>query len=476
MLAGKRASLLVAGLVAVAVAAAGCGNSRADKAGGSEQERTTLRMANPAVGADEPELDPFLTEVARRSGGTIRIEVAGSWRLGRVDSETALIHDVETGKVAMGWVGTRAWDSVGVRSLDALHAPFLIDSYELEQAVVSAPMIRQMLRPIEKLGLVPLGVLPGPLREPLGKAPLRNPADFAGKRIGVQGSRAAMMTMRAFGASPERFASAGSIRGFDGIDQQLTAIDGNRYDADARYVTANVKLWPRPLVVFMNRKAFERLSAAQQRLLEDAVRHAVPPTARLLAEREAESAANLCRRGTVFASASASDLAGLRSAVRPVYADMERDPATKAFIRQIRKLKRVVVRTASVPQLGTCSRAKGTTGNARSEALIAGRYTATVTRAELLAAPTFTPGEDNIGNHGSYRLELRDGRWTVTNFSANGSAGGTYTVDAKSLTLRPAGTGEVWAFRWSLYRGALTLTMVSPGPTWLVVHPWVRTT
>jgi TRAP-type C4-dicarboxylate transport system substrate-binding protein len=474
VIAGTRTALLAAGLVAVAVAAAGCGSSRADKAGGSEQARTTLHMANPNGGTDE--LGPFLTEVVRRSHGAIRIEVENSWRDGRVDSETALIHDVAAGKVAMGWVGTRAWDSVGVTSLDSLHAPFLIDSYELEEAVVRAPMIRQMLRPIEKLGLVPLGVLPGPLREPLGRTPLRSPADFAGKTIGVQGSRAASMTMRAFGAAPRRIAITQPLRGLDGADQQLTSIDGNGYDADARYVTGNVRLWPRPLVVFMNRKAFDRLSAAQQRLLVDAVRNAVRPTARLLAEREAESAGNLCRRGAVFVSASAAELAELRSAVRPVYSVLERDPATNAFIGQIRTLKRAV-REASVPQIGTCARGTGTTGDARSQALIAGRYTATVTRAELLGNPTFESGEDNPGNHGRYRLELRDGRWALINFSIHYTSGGTFTVDADTITLRPDTpdtTGEVFVFRWSLYRGALTLTKVSPGPTPFVVHPWIR--
>jgi TRAP-type C4-dicarboxylate transport system substrate-binding protein len=470
VIARTRSALLAAGLVTVAVAAAGCGSSRADKAGGSEQERTTLHMANPVGGVDE--LGPFLTDVARRSHGAIRIEVESSWRGGRVDSETALIHDVEAGKVAMGWVGTRAWDSVGVTSLDALHAPFLIDSYELEQAVVRAPMIRKMLRPIERLGLVPLGVLPGPMREPLGVTPLRSLADFAGKTIGVQGSRAATMTMRAFGAAPARFASAGPIRGFDGIDQQLTAIDGNGYDADAKYVTGNVKLWPRPLVVFMNRKAFDRLSPAQQRMLEDAIKGALAPTTRLIAEREAESAGNLCRRGAVFVSASAAELAELRSAVRPVYSVL--DPATKAFVAQIRTLKRAV-RNTSVPHLGTCSQGTGATGGARGQALIAGRYTATVTRAELLKNPAFEYGEDNPGNYGRYQLELRDGRWKLINFSIDYTSGGTYTVDASTITLRPATTGEVFVFRWSLYRGALTFTKVSPGPTPFVVHPWVST-
>ena len=40
-----------------------------------------------------------------------------------------MIGDVEAGKADLGWAGSRAFDSVGVPSFDALHAPLLIDSY-----------------------------------------------------------------------------------------------------------------------------------------------------------------------------------------------------------------------------------------------------------------------------------------------------------------------------------------------------------
>jgi hypothetical protein len=311
------------------------------------------------------------------------------------------------------------------------------------------------------------------MREVLGRTPLRSPADFAGKTIGVQSSKLAAATTRALGATPRSFPSMGRIDGFDGIEQQLTAIDGNGYDAVAKYVTANLKLWPRPLVLFMNREAFDRLSTAQQRLLRDAVGNAVAPTLRLLADRDAESAGNLCRRGAVFVSATQGDLAALRTAVGPVYAELERDPETKAFIDRIRTLKRAT-RNAPAPNAAACKQAAGAGGGARGRQLIAGTYTATVTRGELLRHPAFESGEDNRGNYGKYRLHFEEGRWTIENLSIHMSAGGTYSIDGNTITLRPSTTGEIFVYHWSLYRDAVTFTKVSPGPTWLVVHPWQR--
>jgi TRAP-type C4-dicarboxylate transport system substrate-binding protein len=471
VIATSRTALLALSLALVA-AAAGCGTgSSSDKAGGQEQQTTVLRMANAIGGTDE--LGPFLGEVTRLSRGELRIDVRNSWRLGRVDYETALIRDVRAGKADIGWVGARAWASLGVTSFDALQAPFLIDTYGLEQEVVRSPMVAQMLARLGALGVVPIGVLPGPLRETLGRAPLRSRADFAGKSIGVQRSWVATATMRTLGAKPTSFPTQGEIGAFDGIEQQVTSIDGNHYDAVARYVTGNLKLWPRPLVLFMNRAAFDRLPKAQQRLLREAVRDAVAPTARLLVAREAESAGNLCRRGAIFVSSSSAELAELGTAVRPVYAELEREPETRAFIQRIQALKRARP-DAPAPADTTCKPGAGAGTSARGSQLIAGTYTATVTHTELLEHPAFESGEDNRGNYGSYRLHFAKGRWTVENLSAHGSVGGTYSIDGTTITLRPSGTGEIFVYRWSLYRDALTFTKVSAGPTWLVVHPWHR--
>jgi hypothetical protein len=44
------------------------------------------------------------------------------------------------------------------------------------------------------------------------------------------------------------------------------------------------------------------------------------------------------------------------------------------------------------------------------------------------------------------------------------------------VTLRPTfpadQTGQEFVYRWSRYRGVLSFTKVTLGPTFLVVHPW----
>jgi TRAP-type C4-dicarboxylate transport system substrate-binding protein len=262
--------------VLAAVLFAGCGAAGGDRAGGAPApEPRVLTLAN-AFG-DSGELEGFIQQVDRLSNGTLRIEVQDSWRDGEATAEQQLIVDVRAGAADLGAAPSRAWDSLGVRSVRALHAPLLVDSYALQQRVVEGPLVTDMLKGLEPLGLAGLGVLPGPMRKPLGVTrPLAKPADYKGLAFGIQRSGVADATFRALGATPVPFPADGAIMRFGAIEQQLHAIDGNRYADSAKYLTANVNLWPRPLVLFANQAAFDALTANQQDLLRRAVAAATP--------------------------------------------------------------------------------------------------------------------------------------------------------------------------------------------------------
>src|SRR5262245_49905661 len=145
---------------AVLLGVVGCAGTGSDKSGARDKSPVVLTMANEFGGTDE--LGPFLGAVHNLSHGTIRIEVRNRWRLGQTRFENGLIQDVRRGTVDLGWTGSRAWDSVGVKSLRALHAPFLIDGFALQERVARSPIAREMMAGLEPLGLVGLGVLPGP--------------------------------------------------------------------------------------------------------------------------------------------------------------------------------------------------------------------------------------------------------------------------------------------------------------------------
>ena len=471
-------------LLAVMAVLAGCGSSGFNKAGDSQPRRpVVLTLANS--NGNSGELDGFAGNVWRLSGGTMRIAIKYNWRSGQVKPETGLIGDVRAGKADLGVVGSRAWDSVGVNGFRALGAPLLIDSYALQDRVLRSPMIGQMLAGLRPLGLAGIGVLPGPLRKPLGiTRPLLTPADYAGLRIGAQQSLVAGATMRALGATPVWLAVGGPVTGFGGVEQQISSIAGNQYDQAGKYLTANVSLWPRPLVLFATGKAWASLTPAQRRILSRAVTGDLAAETNVVRGGERIDTATLCRRGRLrFLDATPADLAALRRAVQPVYAQLERDPQTRRYIRQIQALRQGIPPEAA-PGCAPAARPTGTAGT------LDGVYRFTDTAAELRAAPGTTPGEVMPENYGTWTLVLDRGHFATTQEDSQACtwAYGTFTIKGNKIewlftdggapthdnaTNKP---GEDFIYGWSLYRGVLTLSPVKGAisPSNFRVKPWAR--
>lgn len=412
---------------AITVAVAGCGGAGDDRAGGKPGPTAlTLTMAN---GLFRPEdLQTFADEVARLSDGKMRIEFRDRW-LGWPwrRPESAVIHDVAAGKADLGSVASRAWDDVGISSFNALHAPLLVDSYALQGEVLDSGVPGEMLEALEPLRLVGLGILPGPLRKLLGvERPLRQPADFRGQSIGLAASRVGRETLRALGAAAIAVPAGSQIDGLDGLEQQVDSIESNTYDAAAKYLTTNVDLWPRPLVLFMNKAAFTALEPAQRDVLREALRNVLPETLADIRSREQTAAAVLCRRGLSFVVATPADISKLRDALVPVYRELEQDDQTRSFIARIRQLRQTT--SASAETLQSCS-----TGERSSSAAIPnGVYTNTATAADARRAQ-IGAGDPIYGNLPiRNRLVLESNDFVLHNAFPDGRSeiglSGTYSV------------------------------------------------
>ena len=275
-----RSAAWAAGVLAVllAVLLAACGGSATDKAGAADEASQPVVLTFASTSGKVPgQLEVFADEVARRSNGTLRIEFTPEWRPGDPNAEQGTVADVRGRKVDMEWVGERVFDTLGVTSFQPLLAPLLVDSYDLERRVFEEGIPEQMLPAVEELGLVGIVVLPGPMRKLAGvNHPFLRLADFEGQVVGGADNALARRTFEALGATIRAVTAGGSLDGLDGLDQQLDSIWGNRYNKQAQSVTANLNLWPRPLVIVMGKQVFETLTPEQQAALREAGAAAVP--------------------------------------------------------------------------------------------------------------------------------------------------------------------------------------------------------
>ncbi|MDP8969378.1 MAG: hypothetical protein M3N52_02530, partial [Actinomycetota bacterium] len=267
-----RANIITGAVVACfSLLLSACADSGADKAGERQgRDPTILTFANVALGLPA-QLDVYAREVEALSGGTLRIEFHNHWRPNSTTFEIDTIDDVRAGEVDMAWVGARAFDVVGVTSFQALLAPMLVDSYDLQAAVFEAGIPDRMLGGLRSTGLEGIGVLPSPMERIMGIShAFVNPADFEGEVVGTVRSALGEQTFEALGATPQWGVanSKNATAGLDATNASLLNIfrlSGER--AGRGFTTANLNLWPRPLVLFMEADRFAALAPEHRDIL-----------------------------------------------------------------------------------------------------------------------------------------------------------------------------------------------------------------
>lgn len=453
---------------------AGCGSSTNKATGARPVKPVVLTLAN-GMWADAG-VGEWVQAVERLSRGAVRIEVRGGWRRGEVQADRGMLGDVRAGRVDLGHIPTRAWDTLGVDSFQPLEAPLLVDSLALEERVLTGQPGASMLAGVRAAGVEPVALLPGPLRRPVGVSrDLRGPGDYRGALIGLPPSAVHQATARALGARVAAVAGAGRLAGLDGTEADLAAMDFDLYDRQARSVTADVVLWPHASTVVMNRHAWERLTPGQRAVLTDAARTAVGPAMHRERDFERGAAQSLCDRGFALVRAGAAGVAALRRAVDPVYRKLESDSVKRRALENIRAVKA----TLPAEPAAACGRDQGRPPVPDAPPLV-GTWRVRVTRAQMAAAHRL-PQEAVDDNWGNYKFVLGpDGGFELLNDRYPEPIGfGRWSASSDVLTFTPRGTleqgaGETWRYRWTLFRGSLELRRLTLGPTALTVAPLRR--
>jgi TRAP-type C4-dicarboxylate transport system substrate-binding protein len=310
-----------------------------------------------------PPIAEFVRRVAALSGGAIQIKVTGEWGGDTPNAEGEVVQAVASGRVDLGWAGSRVFDSLGASSFRALGAPMLIDSAPLEQAVLDTSMPGQMLQGLKRVHVTGLGVLADALHLPVGvQHALVAPADWRGISFGTVRSTIQEQAIRALGATPVEAAGFYRIHDLDTGAIQGFELDVRTYTrlglvTKAPYVAANVTLWPQVDVLFANPALLASLTDQQRAWLtqaaEDASTHSVAS-----ASETATYISEACARGARFVTASPSELTALRRSLSRVYRNTEQDPQTKVFIERIERLKRATPPGPPLRVPAGCSRAR----------------------------------------------------------------------------------------------------------------------
>lgn len=451
------APLLATALILSAVSACSVGgDGDADKAGGSEApEVLRLAVADDAEQPDAPFARYFARRVSALSDGSVRVRVvwdaAGQNSPGYELNIARLVHD---GDFELGWMGSRAWDRMGITSFQALQAPFLVTDYGLLGRIATGPPAERMLAGLDGHGFVGLGLVPEHLRYAFGvRGPLASVGDFAGARVRVRPSEASDALMRALGAKPVHISGddvAAAVA--DGeIDGAEASLGTNSREEGESHLTVNLPLFPKTLTLFAGEDAYEQLDADEREAIRKAGREtaayaaAHPPSERALMRE-------FCGGGRLVSAVAASrgDLEALEDAAQSVYARLEEDSDTKALIAAIRALEAESPgHPVAVPPAACTQTTPTASGRNRSPSAVNGTYHWRVTEAGAHAAARAVGAsphadDEDIGTVG--KMTLRDGKWLMGDVDPEDYSG-TYEIIGNRLVFD--WQGEILTFEFT---------------------------
>jgi TRAP-type C4-dicarboxylate transport system substrate-binding protein len=484
------------GILVVALAACVPGSGGAvDKAGGGAAGVVTLTagLSDPPGRLNGDALEYFASQVRSASGGALQIRI--DWQAQgpgatRFDQKVAQL--VFDGTLDLGLIPARAWDALGVTSLRALQAPFLVDSDSLVDAIVSGVLADELMSGVSARDVTGLALFPEDLRHPVGFGrAFLSPADFAGQRIRAPYSQATSDLLAALGATAvdldgsaaDQAVATGSVTGAESALELLGTLPA------PGTLTANVTFFPKVNVLVVRNRVLDRLSTEERAELGKAAR-ATREHMMAAATSDPDKAEAACSNGDTVVLADASQVRALGAAVQPIYAALERDPQTAGLIHEIQALKAGLPAPPATipcqPPSGPASPASSTAGPAAR--IPDGLYRKAVTTAELVAAGVPAAQAYYVG--GIQDLVLTNGQFLQRPHADESGASdcrGTYATDGDTVTFTagpaPAcgvDSGKIlFTASWASGDGELRLSMFTPDDPWDRAfwggQPWKKT-
>jgi TRAP-type C4-dicarboxylate transport system substrate-binding protein len=409
----------------------------------SESKGITLRVGTDDgpdfVGAQQ--IQHFADEVAARSGGAITIEPV--WHAdgsGQPHWDQAVAKMLFDGQLDLAMIPSRAWDDLGVSSLTALTAPFLVTTDTLTDAIVTDDaLVEQLTSGLPAVGVSTLGLYPEGLRHPFGfDRPLLGASDYTGATVRAAYSRSTEAMFQALGASTtDRDADSGTMIGAESSYRL----------SPAGVATGNVTFYPKVNVLAIGNDVRDGLTNEQQAVLQDAA-DATQDWVLETLPTDSEAAATFCEETGKISGASQADIDSLIAATEPVVDELRKDAGTAALIESIEKL---AVSDPPVEPVTACPESNGS-----DVSLLNGSYTYTVTEDQARAAGVTDQGiiDENAGD---FVMTLADGDWELEQVYSTGPKKGTTYHGSGGYTI----TDNHVKFFWSHEPGAWTTVDVS---------------
>ena len=263
-------------LVIFAVVAVGCGGSAkpAGQAPDKAADKVTLKLAHnlPITNHMARGMDSFAKKVSEKSKGAITIQIYPS---GQLYNDKSMNDALMAGGIEIGMNSTAMWASA-IPVMEIFDVPFLFPSYEKVAKALDGKVGEILAAEMLKNGVKPLiWVDYGFVQFGNNKLPLTKQEDFKGLKLRGYGELPSE-TIKALGAAPVSM-GAGEVymalqRGtIDGQTSGTTAMFDRKMYEVTKYLTMTNHAFPE-FVTTVNLKAWNKLSADQKKIIEEAAK------------------------------------------------------------------------------------------------------------------------------------------------------------------------------------------------------------
>jgi TRAP-type C4-dicarboxylate transport system substrate-binding protein len=467
----------VAMVAVFAAVLAGCADDEGSTKAGGGSPPVTLRIgtADQPGNPTEDQIRAFARHIEELSEGRLRIQpVFQAGGEANDDWDQVVGRMVMKGKLDMGLIPARAWDTEGVTSLRALQAPFLVTSDELVAEIVTSEVSANLLAGLDAINLTGLALLPEGLRHLFvfedGAAEV---FDLDGRVVRAPTSETTTALFTALGASTDDYPGAAFPDGVgDGTihaAESEFALAGGTLPAPSTAV-ANLTLFPKVNSLVISTGTYEALGRDTQRVLREAAARTLDWAVSEMPS-DADGAVVFCKGGGTVVNATAREVAATQKAVARVYQALERDETTKALIDRIRAIKAGLPPPPAIP---SCEPAASTTGP--SVASAESDFPDGVYRRELTADFLIEAGLDRataVNHAGVWTLAFDNGSFTIEDTNAStgkiSRSEGVYCIAEGRISLgigllgSSPTCGDFWSANWALDGDQLQFTEVRSG-------------
>jgi tripartite ATP-independent transporter DctP family solute receptor len=270
-------------------------------------------------------MQQFKKDVETASKGTLQIEVFDNMQLGGAAEN---VSQTRSGTIHMTWVGM-AFLSRTVPELEAVSLPFLFPSRQIAYKVMDGAVGDLIEAKMHDKGFTSLGFMELGARQVTNSVrPIKTMADLKGLKIRMQPNETHLATFRALGANPlamdiKEVYSAMEQKVIDGHENPYALILTSRFNEVQKHLSNTAHFFDF-IAVVANKKKFDSLSPEHKKIVQTAMSNAIATQRTMATKADAESLAELQKKGMTYTEMPASEREAMKKATAGVVEDVKK--------------------------------------------------------------------------------------------------------------------------------------------------------